>query len=75
MIRDESWFMGDFPNKYTRFCFEFGEYYDHVLGSAPCLQGQGQEQGFSFLSQKYSQVDSTGYFLAPILVRKQGQGF
>ena len=22
--------MGDFPNKYTRFCFEFGEYYDHV---------------------------------------------
>ena len=26
----ESDFVGDFPNKYTRFCFEFGEYYDHV---------------------------------------------
>ena len=46
----ESWFMGDFPNKYTRYCFEFGEYYDHRPWSiwAPILsrpkKSKGEEQ-------------------------------
>ena len=39
------------------------------LGSATCLQGQGQETGFLFWSLKFRQVDRSGFYFARFLVR------
>jgi hypothetical protein len=43
------------------------------LASAPCRQGQGQGQHFDCLTRKFSQVDSSGFLKAHLLVRVTGQ--